>query len=204
MGNEQTYTVDCSCCTPTNPCPNDDPPLEVTVSWTAAPTSHSGWELTTAGSLDMFNETWTNGETKQLCPTTYAFVRTLVSSLTTRYRSQAYWMRSSIGTRSFILSNSYYDYGSPKVVDNVERVKTTDGAQIRARGFGTTGETPTPNPTLGSDFTTTSIASYTGVSPGANFQFPVDFDHVGGSLKTSSDGITIVWAKSSFFPAGNP
>lgn len=57
--NDKIIVADCD--TPvTNPC-DPDPPLSVTMTWTDGDTNKT-----------LFGQTWTNGETKVLCPGSYA------------------------------------------------------------------------------------------------------------------------------------
>jgi len=55
---------DC-CCTTTNPCPNEKPPLKVTVSWTGSPPELVG------GNYVWLGQSFSNGESKLICPTDF-------------------------------------------------------------------------------------------------------------------------------------
>jgi hypothetical protein len=189
MGNTDTYVIEgCIGCCTGNPCGGGDPPLEVTISWTSAPTANSGWGATTAGKLDMFGETWSNGETKQICPTSY-------STDFTDSAQHAIWVfNGSTGS-----SINFNDDISPFYGVFAEGIVSRDGAQATA----TANFLVTMSSFVGGGANTVNLVSVNGVSTAeANAEASASiarFDAFGGSIKTN-ETVTISWQKSAFFP----
>ena len=103
------------CC---NECPNDYPPLAVTVSWTGSPPELTG------GTYTWLGENFNNGDTKFICPTSYScqslgpvtntlstvffdsvFCRIIQTYAYRKYLNQ--WKYGTGGTQDFLLENQY-------------------------------------------------------------------------------------------------
>lgn len=189
----------CCCGELANPCANDDPPLEVTISWPGGspPTGNSGWEATTAGKLDMFGETWSNAETKLICPTNYNYYNNASSV-------SAGWQFIGLGTPA--ASNIFFGErfaGTTASYYNIfeEDLNTPDGASVNVVRFTNNGTT-----TLGNTLNSASLSTLSGVGlaeASANLGAPISFGAFGGQLTTTGN-ITVVWQKTAFFPTGAP
>jgi len=188
------------CC---NPCATGYPPLEVTVSWGANPTSHSTWNGG-ASTVTLFGQTFTDGQTRNICPTSYTFAKTTGTISSTA----AIWRFDPTPTASpSIINFADGRQGTPSsnYAPAAEMVLTKDGAKRKvSANVVSIGGTPSAGYVLGDssvDISTTSNISTTQILAAAGA--PFNFGHVGGQLTTTSDGITISWQKSGFFPAGN-
>lgn len=181
-------------------CPNDWPPLEVTISWSSAPTGNSGWEATATGKLDMFGKTFSNGQTHDICPTSYFF-----RSINGGTAVDAVWKRQAIsGNLGF--SNYYASQGLPQYDVNLgEKVQTRDGARRYARVLEVrnTGGGGTNTITYNYSTNISATSGLSLLSLQAALVKTITFDEFAGQITTSA-GITIAWAKSAEFPAGSP
>ena len=186
------------CCCGGNPCDNDDPPLEVTVSWTGTPTGVN-YSAGPPATIEVFKQSfawivWENGETKLLCPDAYTYT----PSGTTAKRAQ--WLCCG-GNASGIAHSMLHCLPptcSPSQGFMSHHVLPTNAKGIVAGSFS-----PVNTPTFNNMPTTTATSNLTTVAMGATNNLalfdPVNFDLFGGTM-TTTNGITVTWAKSSYFP----
>jgi|14_taG_2_1085336.scaffolds.fasta_scaffold31423_2 hypothetical protein len=188
------------CCGAENPCVSGDPPLEVTVSWVTNPTGNAHWEATETGKIDLFGETWANGDTKLICPDSYTF------AVVTSY-AVAQWQHGGGGAVSRIaFSDRALTTGATRVANSLyEDVQTTgnslgaNDAAARA-AYTTSSGSPVGSQSVSLQLNAKTSISVTELQAAAGL--PVNFGAFGGSM-TTNETITIAWQKSSFFPTGN-
>ena len=83
-----------------NPCPNDYPAIKMTVSWSDA-----------AACKDYFGETFTNGDTKYICPTTYVKQKVYNPATPTTLFWGGVWLAEERWYRPGLRLNRHYGKG---------------------------------------------------------------------------------------------
>lgn len=189
----------CCCGGVENPCENDDPPLEVTITWAGTPTGVN-YQAGPPETIDLFGYTWEKNDTNLVCPTSYGYAPN-ASTAATPSSFAAYWAYSNSVSPAGVInfSNRFITTLSANYLSQelIRTVGTT--ARFFWNAFFFTG-----GPSSGTSTAHTMTSAQRSGDErdwvnGAAMQQPLDFDQFGG-MCTTANGITITWAKSEFFP----